>query len=419
MEQYYEMISEKIKEREKETIEFLQKLIQTPSLSGKEKEVANIIFQKLIDLEYDRVERDKAGNVFGIIEGEGEGKKIMYNCHMDHVPPGDMQDPYSGEVMDGSEFGIEGKVVFGRSACDMSGQIAATLYGAGILKELNIRPSGDLIVTFSVMEERGTSLGSRVLIEEDHLQPDVVIVGEATGLKLSVGHRGSVHPHVEVLGKSAHSSMPERGINALYKALDVINRIRSMTTHIPSHPWLGKVTLSVNTMNVEPSVVNVVPFKCSFDLDVRTTIDYTPQEIISDIRKAIEALKKEDTSLEAIVSIPQMEEESYTSYRKTFQRGLSPFYVDPTQEFVVKAKEAIEKIMNHPVEIITWHFATDAGFFSTIANIPTFGFGPGDEAYAHTSKEHIPIKDLIESEKVYAMLPLLYDINGDDKNGRS
>jgi len=407
MERDFNLVLEKIEEKEGETIRFLQDLIQTPSLSGREENVANIIFQKMKELNYDEVKIDKVGNVIGIIKGEKKGKNLMYNAHMDHVPAGDMEDPYSGELRDGNSFGVKGRVVYGRSACDMSGQIASTLMGGGILKELNMKPLGNLILTFSVMEERGTSFGSRALIEIDNLDPDLIIVTEATGMELSIGHRGVVHPHIEVFGKSAHSSTPERGINALYKAVDLINEIRNMAPNLPSHPQLGKTTLSINTIDVEPSVINVIPSKCSFDLDIRNTPNYPPDKIILDIERVIAVLKKKDPQLKANILMSEVEETSYTGYKKKVKKILLPFYIDPNMDIVIKVKKAIEKSLERPIKLKTWKFATDASYFSGVAKIPTIGFGPGDERFAHSKDEHIPIKDVVESEGVYAMLPLL------------
>ena len=87
---------------EDEVIEFAQELIQTPSISGEEKEVADLLLAKMKDLGYDEVFRDEMGNVVGVVEGAKEGPTIMYNSHMDHVSPGDPDnwegyDPYGGE----------------------------------------------------------------------------------------------------------------------------------------------------------------------------------------------------------------------------------------------------------------------------------------------------------------------------------
>jgi len=408
MEKKYNMILEKVKEKEKETIKFLQTLIRTPSLSSEEEDIANIISQKMKELNYDKVKIDKIGNVIGIIKGEKKGKKLMYNAHMDHVPPGEMKEPYSGKLMNGNIFGVKDKIVYGRSACDMSGQIASTLMAGGILKELNIKPLENLIITFSVMEEKGTSFGSRALIELDKLNPDLVIITESTGMNLSIGHRGVIHLTVDTFGKIAHSSTPERGINALYKAVDLINEIRNtVIPNLPSHPFLGKTSLSINTIEVDPSVINVIPSKCSFDIDIRNTPNYPSNEIISDVEEVITKLKKEDPQFAANVFISETEEISYKGYKNILKKELSPFYIDPNMDIVCKVKEAIEKILNRPISLTTWKFATDASYFFGIANIPTVGFGPGNEKFAHSKEEHISVKELIESEIVYTILPLL------------
>ena len=72
-------------------IAFLQKLVQTPSISGQEKEVASLIVKEMERLAYDEVFTDSMGNVVGIIKGGGHGENIMFNGHMDHVDPGRLE----------------------------------------------------------------------------------------------------------------------------------------------------------------------------------------------------------------------------------------------------------------------------------------------------------------------------------------
>lgn len=389
-------------------VHFLQKLIQTPSLTGEEGQKAQMILKKMKELNYDNAWIDSAGNVVGILHGKNKGKSILYNSHIDHVPPGEMEDPYSGEIMNGHAFNTTGDVVYGRSACDMSGQIASTVMAGGILKKFQRDFSGDLIISCSVTEEHGTSLGSRVLIEENNLHPDLVIVTEATNLNLLIGHRGSVHPRIDVYGKSAHSSNPKRGINALYKTIEIISEIRkSMIPKLPSHPVIGETTLSINTLRVEPSVVNVVPSFCSCDLDIRNTPNYSVEEIMTDIADIVANAKKKDPQMEADVVLPENEETSYTGYKRKIKSVLLPFYTDPESNFVSHIKEVIENVLSRPITIGTWTFGTDASYFSEIAGIPTVGFGPGNEKVAHSRDEHMPVDDLIEATKVYAILPLL------------
>ena len=91
------------KELYPDMVEFAQKLIQTPSISGTEKGVADLDMAEMTKLGYDEVFRDDHGNVVGIVRGTEEGPTIMYNSHMDHVSPGDHSnwegyDPYGGLI---------------------------------------------------------------------------------------------------------------------------------------------------------------------------------------------------------------------------------------------------------------------------------------------------------------------------------
>lgn len=95
----------KAKEVKEDMIDFAQRLIRTPSESGKEGDVAQVILAELKKLDFDEAYVDPIGNVIGIIKGTGDGPNILYNCHMDHVAPGNLDDweypPYSAEIADG------------------------------------------------------------------------------------------------------------------------------------------------------------------------------------------------------------------------------------------------------------------------------------------------------------------------------
>lgn len=129
-------------EMDKDVISFAQKLIQTPSISGTEKVLADLCMDKMKELGYDEVFRDGAGNIVGIIKGTGEGPNVMYNSHMDHVDPGDPKnwqyDPY-GAVIDGG-------YIHGRAASDVKGGMASQIYAGAVIKKLG-KLKGDFIYT--------------------------------------------------------------------------------------------------------------------------------------------------------------------------------------------------------------------------------------------------------------------------------
>ena len=194
---------------------FTQKLIQTPSISGQEQEVAKLIVSEMERLGYDEVFSDTMGNVVGIIKGSGQGENIMFNGHMDQVAPGRLEawehDPHGGI--------ISGGYLYGRGTCDMKGAIASQVYAVSLIKSLGLAHKGDILVTGVVQEEPAECLGMAYLCDvtlaQRGIKVDSVVLGEPTDLKLVLGHKGRVELEVTTIGRTSHGSAPWLGINAV------------------------------------------------------------------------------------------------------------------------------------------------------------------------------------------------------------
>lgn len=371
----------------------MQDLVRTPSSSRQEGEAAKTVEEKMRAVGFENVNVDGLNDVTGAMVG-AEGRSLLLNGHIDHVPVGDMADPYSGRLMDGGKFGVKGDVVFGRGASDMKGPVAAMVMAGAVLKELGLEFEGDFKVAAVAMEEVG-GIGTQETIKNGFLG-DVVVVGEATNMDISLGHRGGAGTSVVVRGRSSHASAPERGVNALYKAADMIARIRAdLVPMLPDHPVFGKTTLTITRISVKPDVGNVVPEECTFYIDCRTHPDYPREDLKADLEKIIASMKKEDPDFDAYVPSPT---------RPRSPRSFTGFYTDPEEHAVVyEAREAVTEALGRVPTLKTWRFSTDGRFYSWLG-LPVIGFGPGEERFAHTHQDHIKVEDYLESIKVYAWL---------------
>jgi putative selenium metabolism hydrolase len=390
-----EEISKKVDGKRGKAISFLQRLIQAPSPSGAEAKAAEVVANKMRDAGFDSCSVDLLNDVMGTIEGFGGGRSLLFNGHLDHVPEGDMEDPYSGRLMDGAPFGVEGEVVYGRAASDMKGSVAAVVMAGMILKELGIELEGDFKVAAVAQEETGGA-GTVATIEESRFLGDAVVVGEATNMDIALGHRGNARANVVVKGRSCHASAPERGINALYKATDIISRIRSdLVPRLPEHPKFGKTSLAVTQISVKPDATNVVPEECSLHLDVRNTPNYPPEALKVDLEGLIASMREGDPELEAVV-VPSRRAGSF--------RGFTGFYTEPEKHPVVgEARRAVAEVLGHDPALKTWTFATDGRFYAW-RGIPVIGFGPGEERFTHTHQDHVRVDDYLKSITAYAWL---------------
>jgi putative selenium metabolism hydrolase len=386
-------ISQWVEENREECIKFLQQMIQIPSPSHEEKQVAEFIAEKMKEFGYNTAKTDAIGDAFGVIKGKGDGRSFLLNGHIDHVPVGDMVDPYSGKLMDGAEFGDYGEVIYGRAACDMKGAVSAMLLAGRVLLESGVMLKGDFKVAAVSLEEVG-GMGTKSTIIDNHFLADVVLIGEATEMDLSLGHRGSMKFDVVVHGRSCHASAPERGINALYKAMKMIDKIKDeLAPNLPVHSVYGKASLVVTQIEVKPKASNVIPEECKFIIDCRNHPGFTDQDLYSALNKIIEELKAKDLEFNATVLPSTIINE----------RKFSGFYTDPkTNPVVYEAIKAITEVYREPMQKI-WTFATDGRIYAHLG-IPVIGFGPGEEKYAHTQMDHIRVEDYLDTIKVYAWL---------------
>jgi putative selenium metabolism hydrolase len=391
-----EILSE-VENRKQEIVSFVQELIRTPSVSGEEGDVAMVIADKMRSVGFDVVKIDRLNDVIGTLKGQGGSgaKSLLFNGHIDHVPVGDMLDPYSGKLMDGSLFGSEGEVIYGRGASDMKGAVASMVMAGAILKELDIEIRGDLKVVGVAEEERGGA-GTKATIQESHVLGDVVIIGEATNMNIMLGHRGAAGTTIIVKGKSCHASAPERGINAFYKAMKLVDAIRSdLFTKLPDDPVYGKTTVAVTRIKVKPDVGNVIPEECELYMDCRNNPSFTASIFKRELEKIISGLKAEDSDFDALV-LPR----TLINERSEF----NGFYTDQNRFPIVEnVKNAVRDVLGKDPEYKTWRFATDGRIYARLG-LPVIGFGPGEEKFAHTFEDHVRVKDIIDSVKAYSYL---------------
>ncbi|MBT6604388.1 M20/M25/M40 family metallo-hydrolase, partial [Candidatus Bathyarchaeota archaeon] len=297
------------------------------------------------------------------------------------------------KIMDGDELGDHGEVIYGRAACDMKGAVAAMVLAGRAMNELGIRLKGDYMVTGVAFEEVGGA-GTKSTINDSKFLADVVLIGEATNMQLALGHRGTMKFGVTVKGRACHASAPERGINALYKAMKMITKVKDeLAPSTPVHPIYGKTSMTVTQITVSPEAFNVVPEECKFWIDCRNHPDFTAEDLDRHLNDIIDELKADDSEFDAtVIRSPNFEEKTFSGY-----------YTDPDENPVVgEAVEAITESYKEPNKGI-WTFATDGRFYAPLG-IPVIGFGPGEEEYAHTQRDHVRVQDYLDTIKVYAAL---------------
>ncbi|MBI4506885.1 MAG: YgeY family selenium metabolism-linked hydrolase [Chloroflexi bacterium] len=386
-------------------VDFAQRLVRTPSISGEEGAVADLMLAEMRELGYDDVFRDRIGNVVGVIRGTGGGRRVLFNTHLDHVDPGRRElwayEPYGAEIADGK--------MHGRATSDIKGPGAAQVYGAALLVRAGRRPAGDVVVTGVVQEEPAASFGMRhlcdVTLKERNLWPDVVVIGEPTARNLYLGHRGRVELEVTTYGRTSHGSAPWRGINAVYKMLPVIEGVRAFESALPEHPRLGRASIALTIIGCSPGRLSVVPDVCTVCFDRRTVPGETPGSCVAQVEALLQELTHRDPELKAEARVREVEDVSYTGLRERMGKIMPAWLMpedDPDTAAIVEALHGL----GHQPDLGTWAFGTDGGYTAGVLGLPTFGYAPGDEACVHTPTEYIAIDDLVEGTAGNAAIAL-------------
>ncbi|OPX43119.1 succinyl-diaminopimelate desuccinylase [Ruminiclostridium hungatei] len=383
-------------------VAFAQKLVQTPSISGTEFDLSELAMLEMKKLGYDEVFRDDQGNIVGLVRGSEPGPTIMYNSHMDHVSPGDVSnwqgyDPYGG-TLDICEADNQDKTlkeqtqcIHGRGASDVKCGEAVQIYAGGLIAGLRgqgVPVKGNFMFTGVVQEEPAEMVGMVHLVDKTlparGLDYDAMVSSEATSLKLYCGHRGRVELLVTVYGRTSHGSAPWLGINAIYKAIPLIQKLKDeLYPSLPKDEELGQASISLNIIECSPGALSIVPDRCMLSIDRRTIPGETAETAVRQIKDIIAGLAAADPEFRADVVVKSAVETSYTGMSYHVAKDMAPWKISTEHGFVQASQAALEAL-GQTVKYGYWDFGTDASKTCGIDRKPTIGYSPMQEQYAHT-----------------------------------
>ena len=337
-----------------EAIGMLRDVISIPSFSGEEKDVADL-WQCWLAQNCHGTLRRLHNNLFVTCASFRPGRPLlMLNSHIDTVRPAASwtRDPFSPDRQPDRLYGL------GSNDAGASGVALALTFAA--LSERDDLPV-NLLLALTANEERMGEDGMRAFLP--HLRRlglylDMAIVGEPTGMRPAVAERGLVVLDAVTEGKSGHAARDE-GINAIYRAIDDIEAIRRFSPERVSQT-LGPIKTSV-TMIGAGTQHNVVPDRCSYVVDVRTTDAYTNEQTVEMLRKAVKwsTLTPRSTRIRASVIDPGHP----LALSATAECG-SPFVSPTTSDMAL------------------------------MPDIPSLKIGPGESARSHSADEFIKFSEI-------------------------
>ncbi|MCP5083152.1 MAG: M20 family metallopeptidase [Alphaproteobacteria bacterium] len=317
-------------------------------------------------------------NVVGIFEN-GPGPSFAFNTHIDVVP--------AGEGWTGDPFKLreEGGSLFGRGSCDAKGPMVAMLEAMRQLIASRDSWSGTLLGVFVADEEVG-SLGAKTYVKQSP-KIDYCIIGEPTSCTTVTAHKGSLRPLVRVYGKTAHSGMPDLGVNAILKSARLLEMVveEHQRTAATSHPLCGNASLTL-TRAQGGHADNVVPEHCDFLLDRRMVPGEDEDEVKRSIAALVDAAGREaGTRAEIIDFVPTTGGASET---------------DPGHPIVAACQDACLAHNGAASDLSGFQGGCDLVHFRSVGARGVV-LGPGELTVAHQPNEYVPVDDLMRSVLIY------------------
>lgn len=376
-----------------DVVQFHQSLVRVPSVNppGDVRTAIAMCEQRLRDAGFRTrlVSAEEAKpNLVAELSGDS-GPTLCFNAHLDVVPIGERSawthDPFGAEIEDGR--------IYGRGAGDDKASVAAQVMAGVALAKAGVALHGTLVINEVADEEIGGVAGAAMIVNDGHVKPDYVIVGEQTLNRVCVGEKGSAGTTITVHGRTAHGALPWEGANAIEGMAEVISALRRelwpQLAH-RTHQYFHHSSASVNIITGGVKS-NVVPDVCEIYIDRRLIPGENPKFAVAEI---------DEIAQKAVKDLPGI-----TVTVEGREHSLPATVSGPDAPLVRSMIEA-NRIIGGDTEPTGFSMATDGRFFAN-AGYPTIIYGPGDPKLAHVPDEWVGIDELYEATRAYAVAALL------------
>jgi acetylornithine deacetylase len=387
-----------------ELLELATSLCRIPSFTTEESECARFLhgrFQKLgFESELQEVDPGRL-QCIARLRGAGGGESLMLNGHIDIDPlPSDLsRDPFSPAA--------EGNLFFGAGIGNMKAGVASMIAAAVAAQRAGYPRRGELVLACVVGELQGGAGTAHML--RSGVRTDAAVVTEPHGAgNVLTKHAGVMQLAIHVLGRTAHISRKDQGVNAILKAGKVAEVVENLKLSGKPDPELpGLPILNVGSLvagrgrNTELRGPNIVPDFATLYVDVRFTEGMTPETVIADLRRALDGLAREDRDLKYEIEFPMKPE------RRCLREVMMPFSVPPDSPLVQRVAKHVAAVRGAApqvgVSLPSGYSGNDTSHLKA-AGIPCCLYGPagapdGPERYLWAS-----IDEMMTCARVYGAL---------------
>ena len=318
---------------------------------------------------------DNHANVVAHVKSTGERPALYFVCHLDVVSPG--EEPWHHGPFDAEE--VNGNI-YGRGTADMKGGTAAAVAAICGVLDAGVELQGDIFFAATAGEETDSSGIVRLMRNAESLPtPAGIIIPEPTDFAVITAHRGLLWLEIATRGKAVHSSMPQRGINAIMSMKLVLDALERHEIACDPHPTLGQCSLSVN-MIAGGEALNIVPDQCSIGVDIRTLPGQNHNAILHDLERLLPQIRTAHPQFDGAISVDRSVEAMETD-------ADCPF----VQTFCTVADVDLTNAIG---------FTTDAPHLVALG-APIVIYGPGKPSQCHQVNEHIAVADLHQATDIF------------------
>jgi len=316
------------------------------------------------------------------------GRTLIFNGHLDVVPAGNPAQwrypPFQGKLVQGR--------IYGRGASDMKSGVASFLHAISMINRSNIHPDQGAVILHLVSDEESHGhQGMGFLAKKRAVRGDAAIVGEPTNLTPVIAQKGALWLRIVTKGKSAHGSRPHVGLNAIEKMMMAIDQIHSIPLE-KEHPLVGKPTFNIGTIR-GGTKVNMVPDRCEIEVDRRILPIETKEEVLREMKEALDSLQLKDPSFEY-----QIEEIDFAE----------PCEIRSEEEIVKVTVDTIREVRGEQPKVKGFSGFTDSRFYISQFHLPTLILGPGETDQSHTTNESVEVDALVQGAQIYGLIILKF-----------
>jgi succinyl-diaminopimelate desuccinylase len=344
---------------------------------------------------------EKMPNLVAAFEGGSQGKHLTLNGHIDVFPVGDgtgwTKDPWGGELIDGK--------IYGRGACDMKAGTSASIFTYVFLHRIRERLKGRLTLTAVSDEETFGPWGARYLVEHHpEVLGDCLLNGEpGSPYTIRFGEKGPLWLEFKIRTRGAHGAYTHASESATKLAQRLIADLEAVTLIEPkisdniarsidagresvdkamgegAADIVSKVTLNIGV--IEGGLkVNMVPFACRFEADIRLPLGVTREQVMAEVNKIL--ARYPQATVEEINSNP-------------------PSYCPPDGAMVRIIQKNVQDLRGFEPQPIVSLGGTDARLWR-YRDIPAYVYGPFPHGMG-SADEHVDLEEFLHIVRVHVL----------------